>query len=152
MGKHLDLVKSIGLSSSNKYITRIRVSSHVDKKPVLCSDSSEPYLLECCSKSASFVKVASRLIAIVGLVYRESDSRASLDPSHQQFHRPPTSFLNWGTQANDGLLLKRPKNSVSHPQTSKALNTNSSSQSEAFVPSQNHKCTPIRNESLGKID
>ncbi|KAM7502860.1 hypothetical protein LguiB_001764 [Lonicera macranthoides] len=40
------------------------------------------------------------------------------------------------SQANDGLSPKRPKNSVSHIQTSKALNANSSSQSEASVPSQ----------------
>ncbi|KAM7476174.1 hypothetical protein LguiB_023417 [Lonicera macranthoides] len=40
------------------------------------------------------------------------------------------------SQANEGLLPKRPKNSVFHPQTFKALKTNSSSQYEASVPSQ----------------
>ncbi|KAM7489453.1 hypothetical protein LguiB_026937 [Lonicera macranthoides] len=47
-----------------------------------------------------------------------------------------SSKRTMASQAHEGLPPKRPKNSVSHPQTSKALKTNSSSQSEAFVPSQ----------------
>ncbi|KAM7513983.1 hypothetical protein LguiA_003566 [Lonicera macranthoides] len=47
-----------------------------------------------------------------------------------------SSKRTMASQANDGFPPKRPKNSVFHPQTSKALNTNSSSQSEASVHSQ----------------
>lgn len=47
-----------------------------------------------------------------------------------------SSKRTMASQANQGLPPKRPKNAISHPQTSKTLNTNSSSQSEASVPSQ----------------
>ena len=47
-----------------------------------------------------------------------------------------SSKRTMASQANEGLPPKRLKESVSHPQTSKALNTNLSSQSQASVPSQ----------------